>query len=138
MVKDKYDRMLVRFEEYYPYLYKQMVDWWPSGRHCITVKLSDGLLIEFDSIDNTFRKVKTDGCVKDAETLRKDIGHNLKKVLNTRSMTQSEIAEKCGITEAMLSRYIHGTSMPGVEKVYTLAAVLGCRITDLLGDSYES
>lgn len=136
MLKDKYDRMLERFVHYYPYLYDQVVDWWPSGRSCLTVKLDDGLLMEFDSFDDSIRRIQPDNYTKDIDALRKDIGHNLKKLLQTRGIPQSEIAEKCGITEAMLSRYIHGTSMPGIDKVYSLAATLGCRAIDIIGESY--
>ena len=137
MIKDKYDKMFAQFEQYYDYLYEQTIDWWPSGRSCITVKLEDGTLIEYESYDGSIRRIQTDNYTKDVETLRKDIGRNIKKMIQTRSIAQSEIAEKCGITEAMLSRYIHGTSMPGIDKVHALAAVLGCRAIDIIGESYE-
>lgn len=138
MLKDKYEKILDRFEHYYPYLYEQTVDWWPSGRMCITAKLEDGVLIEFDSYDDTIRRIQPNQYVTDIEVLRKNIGHNLKKVILSRNMAQSDIAEQCGITEAMLSRYIHGTSMPGIDKVYALATVLGCRAIDIIGESYEN
>lgn len=137
MVKDKYDRMIEGFEHYYPYLYEQTVDWWPSGRTCITVRLDDGLLFEFDSITNTIRKIQPSNYTKDAETLRKDVGFNIKKVIQSRGIPQGDIAKNCGITEAMLSRYIHGTSMPSLDKVNALASVLGCRVIDIIGESYE-
>lgn len=137
MMKDKYSKILERFETYYSYLYDQCVDWWPSGRTCITVKLDDGMLMEYNSIDNTIRRIQTGDCKKDVDMLRKEIGHNLKQLISTRGISQSEIAERCGITEAMLSRYVRGTSMPGLDKVYSLAAILGCRTIDILGEEYE-
>lgn len=137
MVKGKYERILEQFEHYYPYLYEQTVDWWPSGRICITVKLEDGLLMEFDSFANTIRRIQPREYVEDVGALRKDIGRNLQKVILTRGIAQSDIASKSGITEAMLSRYIHGTSMPGVDKLYSIAAALGCRVADLLDETYE-
>ena len=137
MTKDKYDIMICRFEEYYPYLYEKTVDWWPSGRTHITVKLNDGLLIEFDSVGDAIRRIQPNDYVSDSEIVRKNIGHNLKKIIYTRGMSQSDIADKCGITQAMLSRYIHGTSMPGVDKIHALASILGCRAIDIIGESYE-
>lgn len=136
MVKNKYDRIIEQFETYYPYLYEQTADWWPSGRLHITVKLTDGMLFEFDSITNTIRRIHTDNQTSDADTLKKEIGSNIQKMISTRGIPQSHIAERVGITDAMLSRYIHGTSMPGVDKLYNIAAVLGCRVTDLVGESY--
>lgn len=137
MIKNKYDEILARFEQYYPYLLEQTVDWWPSGRSYITVKTTDGTMLEFDSVNNTIRRVQPNVYSKDIETIRKDIGHNLKKLILARGIPQSDIAEKCGITEAMLSRYIHGTSMPGVDKIYALASALSCRTIDVLGDTYD-
>jgi predicted XRE-type DNA-binding protein len=137
MMREKYERLIDQFEHYYPYLYEQVVDWWPSGRLHITVKLDDGSLFEYSSVDNTIRKISSDNNTKDVEALRKEIGRNLQKVILTRGIPQSHIAEKVGITEAMLSRYIHGTSMPGVDKLYNIAATLGCRVADLLNDAVE-
>lgn len=136
MLKEKYDKMINRFESYYPYLFNQMVDWWPSGRSYITVKLDDGSLIEYDSMTDSIRTIQSSSRAKDVSIVRKDIGHNLKKLIFARGIPQSDIAEQCGITEAMLSRYTHGTSMPGIDKLYTLADVLGCRVIDIIGENY--
>lgn len=137
MIKEKFDKMLERFEYYYPYWYKDLVDWWPSGRTSITVKLEDGTLLDFNSFDDSVKNIQPNNYAKDVETLRKDIGYNIKKIIQTRGIAQSDIAKMCGITEAMLSRYIHGTSLPSIDKVHTLASVLGCRVIDILGESYD-
>ena len=137
MIREKYDEILNRFKNYYPEVYEQSIDWWPSGRLCITIKLEDGMLFEFDSVEHTIRRIRSDDYTKDVETLRKEIGYNLQKIISSRSITQNEIAERSGITPAMLSRYIRGTSMPGVDKIHSLASVLGCRVVDILGEAYE-
>lgn len=137
MMIEKYNDILDRFGTYYPDLYAQAVDWWPSGRLSITVKMGDGMLFEFNAVDHTIRRVRSDDYKKNADILRKEIGHNLQKVILSRGISQNEIAERTGLTPAMLSRYIHGTSMPGIDKVYSLASVLGCRVIDILGETYE-
>jgi ribosome-binding protein aMBF1 (putative translation factor) len=138
MIKNKYDVIMKQYENYYHELYGQTVDWWPSGRTCITIKMSDGMLFEFNAVNNTIRRVRDNDSVTDAETIKKEVGRNIQKVILTRSISQSEIASRCGITEAMLSRYLHGTSMPGLDKLYALASVLGCSINELIGDNkYE-
>lgn len=137
MLNEKYNRMLTQFKCYYPDLYNQTVDWWPSGRLCITVKLDDDYIFEFNSVDNTIRRIESNRQKVDDTVLRKEIGYNLQKLIQSRSISQSTIASECGITESMLSRYIHGTSMPGVDKIYALAKVLGCRITDILDDYFN-
>lgn len=128
--------MLELFERHYSYLYEEAVDWWPSGRSCITVKLEDGMLIEYNPVDNSIRRIQPNDHAKDVEILRKDIGNNIKKIIQTRGIAQSEIAERCGITQAMLSRYIHGSSMPSIDKIYALASVLDCRVVDIISECY--
>ena len=137
MVKNKYDRLLNQFERYYPDLYRQTVDWWPSGRYHITVKLEDGMIFEFDATNNTIRRIIPGNYKNDIGVLRNDIGYNIQKLISANGIPQTEIASRVGITEAMLSRYIHGTSMPGIDKVYSLAAALGCRVIDILGEAYD-
>lgn len=137
MLADKYSNMLTKFQRYYSNLHNQAVDWWPSGRACITVKLQDGTLIEFDSMVNTIRTIHPSSNVKDVETLRRDIGFNIKKMLQSRGIPQGDVAKSCGVTEAMLSRYIHGTSLPSLDKVNALASALGCRVIDIIGETYD-
>ena len=137
MLQHKYDNILKRFEQNYSHFFKQAVDWWPSGRSCITVKLRDGQLMEYNQIGDTIRYIKSDEYTGDTLTLRKEIGRNIQKLIMTRGLPQSEIASKCGITEAMLSRYIPGPSLPGVDKLCILARVLGCRISELTGEYDE-
>ena len=137
MMQNKYDRMLDQFRTYYPDLYDQAVDWWPSGRMHISIKTDDRLIFEYSSLDNTIRRVKVSDYSNDPDALKKGLGRNLQKVMLTRTMSQSQLAEKIGVTQAMLSRYIHGTSMPGLDKLYNIASVLGCRVADLLDDTYE-
>lgn len=134
MLKGKYERIVDQFELYYTRLFQHTVDWWPSGRLCITVKLDDGLMFEFDSYDNSIRKVQANNNVNDVDTLRRNIGYNIQKAIQTRGMPQNDVADKSGVTQAMLSRYIHGKSTPSIDKLYCIANVLGCRVSDLLGE----
>jgi DNA-binding Xre family transcriptional regulator len=95
--------------------------------------LNDDNRVEFDSSDNTIRWVRKIDRSVDNELLRKEIGRNIRKFIIYRGIQQQELSEKIGITEAMLSRYINGTSMPRLDKLHNIASVLGCRIDDLLG-----
>ena len=137
MTIDKYTEMIERFKQYYPYWYDEMVDWWPSGRRSITIKLEDGSLLDYSPYEGTVRRIRINDYTTDVETLRKEIGSNIQKIIQTRGISQTEIANRCGITSAMLSRYIHGTSLPSIDKVNALAHVLGCRAVDIIGEPYD-
>lgn len=133
MLGSSFELILDQFKLYFPNLYAHGVDWWKSGPYHITVVLDDNSRVEFDSSDNSIRWVQKIDRSTDNDILRKEIGRNIRKFLVYRGMSQQELSEKCGITQAMLSRYINGTSMPGIDKLYNLAAALNCHVDDLLG-----
>lgn len=133
MLNSSFTMILDQYRMYFPDLYTQTVDWWKSGPYHITVLLNDNSRAEFDSSDNTIRWVQKIDYSSDNDILRKEIGRNIRKFITYRGMRQQDVADQSGITQAMLSRYINGTSMPGLDKVYKLAGVLECEISDLLG-----
>lgn len=50
---------------------------------------------------------------------------------NRAGMTQSELARRVGVQEAMLSRWERGKHVPGANAVAALAHALGCDVGDL-------
>lgn len=133
MMRSSFEIILDQFRMYYPSLYDQGVDWWKSGPYHITVLLNDNSRVEFDSSENTIRWVSKIDRSVDNDILRKEIGRNIRKFIVYKGMNQQDVAERAGITQAMLSRYINGTSMPGIDKLHNIASVLGCHVDDLLG-----
>ena len=133
MLNSSFGLILEQFKMYFPSLYDRGVDWWKSGPYHITILLDDNSRVEFDSSDNTIRWVQKIDRSVDSDILRKEIGRNIRKFIVYRGMRQQDVSEKVGITEAMLSRYINGTSMPSIDKLHNIAKVLGCHVDDLLG-----
>ena len=66
-----------------------------------------------------------------------NFGSKLQAAIRASGYSQSEVAEKLGITEAMLSRYIHGISIPSTYRTCQLADVVGCDIRDLVSTISE-
>lgn len=136
MVRDKYEQILNQFQLYYPSLYTQTIDWWATGPMSITVKLKDKSRFEYNYMDNTIRAIKTEATSND-DVIAKSFGYNLQKFIPLSGKTQNEIAQTLGITNAMLSRYVHGTSMPSAGKAFRLAKILGCSVDELFDNTYE-
>lgn len=135
MNKDKYTNTLRQFEMYYPNLHEKAVDWKPSGRTSVIVKILDGCMYEYDSMDNSIRQIRTNTYpIEDDILTRKEFGMNLQKMIPLSGLNKSELAEKVGITNAMLSRYIRGNSTPNVVTARKLANALGCTIDELFDD----
>jgi len=63
------------------------------------------------------------------------IGKRIKDLLERNDMKQKELAEKVGIHEVSMSRYINGDHTPNPEILVKIANVLGVSVDYLLGKS---
>lgn len=123
--------LINQFKLYYPDFYNNAIDWWKSGPYHITFLLDNNDRVEFDGSDNTIRWSRSADLFTDNDEYKKEIGRNIKKFMTYRGLNQQEVSEQIGITQAMLSRYITGSSMPRLDKLNHLAHVLNCEVTDL-------
>lgn len=60
------------------------------------------------------------------------IAYNLFCFIKERGMTQVELAQRSGVSEAAISRYINGERVPDVFTLDKIACVLNCTIDDFL------
>lgn len=58
----------------------------------------------------------------------------LKALLEEKHITQRELAEKAGVTEQAMSRYVNGTRTPRLTTYAAMTQALGIGIDDLLTD----
>ena len=63
-----------------------------------------------------------------------DIGKRISALLSYRGMTQRQLAEKAGVTEAAISRYIKGDRVPRAVTIAALANALDVAPSELLGE----
>lgn len=62
------------------------------------------------------------------------VGHNIKRRREELKMSQAEVAEKVGITQAMLCWIERETKNPSLQVGVEIAKVLNCDIRELMGD----
>lgn len=55
-----------------------------------------------------------------------NIGENLRQLRTERNISQTEIAEKLGITQVFISRAENNTKKLSVEQVFELSKILEC------------
>lgn len=68
-----------------------------------------------------------------AEKEYKIIGERILNALDTRKMTQRELANKTGITEVTISRYAQSKRVPKGPEIVKISKALGCTTDFLLG-----
>lgn len=62
----------------------------------------------------------------------KIFGDNLKEMLDEANMTQRDLADDTGLTEATISRYINKQRMPTVRALVNIAYSLNCSFDELM------
>ena len=60
------------------------------------------------------------------------VGKNVKEIRFKRNINQVELAEKVGITQAMLCQIERGTKNPSLQVAYEISKVLECDIEKLM------
>ena len=56
----------------------------------------------------------------------------LKRIRKMRLITQKQLADAIGITQAMVSHYETGRRTPDLETAARIANALGCKVDDLI------
>ena len=57
---------------------------------------------------------------------------NLKRFRESANLTQEDVAEKCGVDRATISKWETGEFSPRTDKLLVLTRTLNCSIDDLL------
>lgn len=62
------------------------------------------------------------------------VGTNIRRLREAKDVTQAWLAERAGISQAMLCQIERGTKNPSLQVSSEIANALGCAIEDLLND----
>jgi transcriptional regulator with XRE-family HTH domain len=66
------------------------------------------------------------------------LGANIRRVRRLRGLSQLELAEKLGTTNAAVSQFEVGSTVPGVSTLLKLAGALGVTYGVLLGEPFAT
>ena len=58
----------------------------------------------------------------------------LRTMRTRRGLSQKQLAEKLRVSQAAVSLWETGAKYPSLDRLYDLAAVLGCRVAQLVDD----
>ena len=61
-----------------------------------------------------------------------NLGRNLHILLYDKKMSKTELAEKTGVSQAMISSIVLGQKKPGAETLIRIAQVLGTTVDELI------
>ena len=61
-----------------------------------------------------------------------NVGENIRKIRLNKNIQQVELAEKVGVTQAMICQIERGTKNPSLQVAYLIAEALECKTEDFL------
>lgn len=62
----------------------------------------------------------------------RELGQNLKSVMEEYNMTQRELAKETNISKQTISAYVCGERMPSLDNLANIAYVLNCDLDELV------
>lgn len=65
------------------------------------------------------------------------LGRNIRVIAFDKGITHKQLAEDSGVSEAMLSKIIHGEKTPSLPKLIKIAQELGVTVDELLKESED-
>jgi DNA-binding Xre family transcriptional regulator len=133
MNKNIYDDIIDDFKQYFPVVAEDAVDWYPSGRHEITIKLIDQSKVAYNFVNKTMRNIPSldDGIIRPENEWRRTFGSRLYDILCVKGWSQETLSSRSGISVVTISNYIRGKSIPSAYNLATIARALDCSINEL-------
>lgn len=130
-----YEEMFDRFSRQCPYLAKDAVDYVPKHTHAIRVTLRDGSKVDYNAQTDSFRRVEqymvTNPDDITDENCRSAFAANLSEIMVMRGIGQAVLAERTGLSSAIISKYLHRKATPTITSVRKIARALNCHPDEL-------
>lgn len=119
------------FKIYFPSEWCHAVNYWKNCAYELYVQLDDGKTLAFDFIDKTIHVVKPDSKqISDVERIN-EFGRRLRRLMHAKGLTQNDLSEITGISQATISSYITGRVVPSFIKVDKICRALNCSMDEL-------
>ena len=117
-VFDKFSRMYPRFAEA-TFVFTNL------GLGEFEARMTDGTCVIYDSIENTLIFPNESG-LSHKDVWTEEFGRRLKKKLYARGITQTEVADYCDVSQAKVSRWLTGKTLPDIFESRKIEDLIGC------------
>lgn len=133
-----YEMPIEDFEHRFPWLFKRMKSFEEYDDDRVFIGLSDGKTMLYDNFMHELKEVKRFDDINELTEEEWRIGFSklLRKQISSKNITQYELANKLGVSEMTISRYVTGRCLPSVYIINKLVRVLKCKPEDLYPHDY--
>lgn len=70
------------------------------------------------------------------QEINRIIAENIVRFMDKKGLSQLDVAEHCGVSQASVSNWCKGVKMPRMDKIDKMCELFGCSRTDLI-DEYD-
>ena len=115
-----------KFETYFPH-FGEILSERRIGPSETLYTLKDGRKVIYDEVDDVitvYQKHDKDMDILPEEDWKKEFARILKRTIHLSGMTQGEFADRIGISQSTISKYIKRQSIPSAYVLKTMARVL--------------
>lgn len=120
------EELFKEFSYYFPYVAKHAVSYEAEDEDTLIIKMNDGDVLIFDNWEKWFRHVPRDSNNMSEQECKDEFSFRLRQMMARRKFTQVQLAEKTGITQALISSYVSGKRLPSFYNLDKIAKVLRC------------
>ena len=133
-----YETPIEDFEHRFPWLFKRMESFEEYDDDRVFIELSDGKTMIYDNFINELKEIKRFNDIYELSEEEWRIGFSkiLRKQISSKNITQYELANKLGVSEMTISRYVTGRCLPSVYIINKLVRALNCKPEDLYPHDY--
>lgn len=120
------------FKRHFPLVATKVVGFRPDTSDSIVLYMEERERFIYDDTEKTIRELPHEGVDLDKRTFGREFGRRLQKMMDRHHMTQASLQASSNISQATISNYITGRSIPDFYSAYRLALSLGCSVDDLM------
>lgn len=125
------EQLVRNFALYFPMTAEKMVEYKTTNCFDLTAKLSDGNFVLYDDASHSIRNLPRDSRNMSEEEFKKELSYRLRSIMSRRGITQWKLSKMTGISNVLLSKYMHGKNIPSAYKLDKIAKALDCSMDDL-------
>ena len=127
-----------KFETYFPH-FGEILSERRIGPSETLYTLKDGRKVIYDEVDDVitvYQKHDKDMDILPEEDWKKEFARILKRTIHLSGMTQGEFADRIGISQSTISKYMRRQSIPSAYVLKTMARVLNLDLDYLCSFDY--
>ena len=132
----RYEAMVDDFCQRYPMWGQEIDDWFIRHAQCVRIILNNGEKIDYNGQSHTCRFIDQNDTYSPRDITDDDcrsaFDANLREHMCMRGIGRVALADKAGISQAMISKYLLKKSTPTITSLRKIACALECEPEDLL------